>query len=277
MSTMIGKPPITDLLSGAREEKHTGKLMGFFEHLEELRRRLLRSVLAVLVGFGICFYFASNIYDLLARPLTNALQQLGVPDKLVYTNPVDPFNLYLKLALLGGTFLASPYILWQLWLFVAPGLYRHEKKYVWPFVGLTTSLFAAGGYLAYAVAFPAALRFLVAYGSRFTPMVTINEYWDLSMAMIVAVGLVFELPVVVLLLSIFGIVNPRFLWRQLRYAVLVTAVIAAAIVPTSDMVSILVVWIPLVGLYVLSIGLSWLVQIKRRRAAKRAHLKNGWE
>jgi sec-independent protein translocase protein TatC len=274
MSTMIGKPPITDLLSGAREEKHTGKPMEFFEHLEELRRRLLRSVLAVLVGFGICFYFASNIYGLLARPLTNALQQSGVPGKLVYTNPVDPFNLYLKLALLGGIFLASPYILWQLWLFVAPGLYRHEKKYVWPFVGLTTSLFAAGGYLAYAVAFPAALKFLVGYGNRFTPMVTINEYWDLAMAMIVAVGLVFELPVVVLLLSIFGIVNPGFLWRQLRYAVLVTAVIAAAIVPTSDMVSILVVWIPLVGLYVLSIGLSWLVQIKRRRAAQRAHPKN---
>ncbi len=179
----------------------------------------------------------------------------------MYTNPVDPFNLYIKLALFGGVLLASPYILWQLWLFVSPGLYRHEKRHVWPFVGLATALFAAGGYFAYSVAFPAALKFLVGYGNRFTPMVTIHEYWDLAISIIVAVGLVFELPVVILLLSIFGIVTPRFLWRQLRYAVLVTAVVAAAILPTSDVVSIFIVWIPLVGLYVLSIGLSWLVQI----------------
>lgn len=270
MATTIGNPPITGLLAGPKEENLAGKQMAFFEHLEELRRRLLRSVAALLVGSGICFYFADNLYALLARPLTHALDQLGVSDKLVYTNPIDPFNLYIKLALFGGVSLASPYILWQLWLFVSPGLYRHEKRYVWPFVGLATALFAAGGYFAYAVALPAALKFLVGYGNRFTPMVTIHEYWDLAISIIVAVGLVFELPVVILLLSIFGIVTPRFLWRQLRYAVLVTAVVAAAIVPTSDMVSIFIVWIPLVGLYVLSIGLSWLVQITRRRAAKRA-------
>jgi sec-independent protein translocase protein TatC len=269
MATTIGKPPITGLLAGPKEEKLGGEQMAFFEHLEELRRRLLRSVAALLAGSGICFYFANNIYALLARPLTNALHGLGVSEKLVYTNPIDPFNLYIKLALFGGVFLASPYILWQLWLFVSPGLYRHEKTYVWPFVGLATALFAAGGYFAYAVALPAALKFLVGYGNRFTPMVTIHEYWDLAISIIVAVGLVFELPVVLLLLSIFGIVSPRFLWRQLRYAVLVTAVVAAAIVPTSDMVSIFIVWIPLLGLYVLSIGLSWLVQITKRRAAER--------
>jgi sec-independent protein translocase protein TatC len=269
----MGEAPITSLLSPAAEKKLTDKPMRFLDHLEELRRRLLRSAVALLAGFGICFYFANNIYAFLARPLTNTLHQLGVASKLVYTNPVDPFNVYLKLALLGGVFLASPYILWQLWLFVSPGLFRHEKKYVWPFVGLTTTLFVAGGYLAYALAFPAALRFLVGFGSQFTPMVTINEYWDLAITIIVAVGLVFELPVVLLVLSIFGIVTPRFLWRHVRYALLVTAVVAAAIVPTSDMVSILVVWIPLFGLYVLSIGLSWLVQIKRRRASRLAEVK----
>lgn len=241
--------------------------MAFFEHLEELRRRLLRCVVALLVGCGTCFCFANNIYSLLSRPLTNALHQHGVSDKLVYTNPVDPFNLYIRLALLGGLFLASPYILWQLWMFVSPALYRNEKKYVWPSVFLASALFAAGGYFAYAVAFPAALKFLVLYGSQFTPMVTINEYWDLAMSIIAAVGLAFELPVVLLVLSMFGIVTPRFLWRQLRYAVLVTAVVAAAIVPTSDMVSIFIVWIPLIGLYVLSIGLSWLVQVKKQRSA----------
>jgi sec-independent protein translocase protein TatC len=270
MATTIGNPPIAGLRSGPKQKGLTGGPMAFLEHLEELRRRLLRSAVALLVGFGICFYFAKHIYAILARPLTSALHQLGVSDRLVYTNPVDPFNLYVKLALLGAVFLASPYVLWQLWLFVSPGLYRNEKKYVWPFVGLTSTLFAAGGYFAYALAFPAALKFLVGYGNQFTAMVTINDYWDLAMSIIVAVGLVFELPVVLLLLSIFGIVTPRFLWRQLRYAVLVSAVLAAAIVPSSDMASIFVVWIPLVGLYVLSIGLSWLVQITRRRAVERA-------
>lgn len=253
--------------SAPKQEEPAGGQMAFLEHLEELRR-LLRSAVALLLGFGICFYFARSIYAVLARPLTNALYQLGVSNRLVYTNPVDPFNLYVKLALLGGVFLASPYILWQLWLFVSPGLYRNERKYVWPFVGLTSTLFAAGGYFAQALAFPAALKFLVGYGNRFTAMVTINEYWDLAMSIIVAVGLVFELPVVLLLLSIFGIVTPRLLWRHVRYAVLATAVVAAAIVPTSDMASIFIVWIPLVGLYVLSIGLSWLVQIKWRRTVK---------
>jgi sec-independent protein translocase protein TatC len=254
------------------EEQHPeeGKQMSFLEHLEELRQRLLRSVLALLVGFGVGFYFAKDIYKILARPLTDTLRALGASDKLVYTNPVDPFNLYIKLALLAGLFIASPYILYQVWMFISPGLYRHEKRYVWPFVFLTSGLFSFGGYFAYALAFPAALKFLVGYGNQFQPMVTINEYWDLAMSIIVACGLVFELPVVILLLSIFGIVNPRFLWRHVRYAVLITAVLAAAIVPTNDMASIFIVWIPLVGLYVLSIGLSWLVQTKKRRDQQRA-------
>ena len=268
MATSVQIPPIAGFRSGSEQKLPSGGQMAFLEHLEELRRRLLRSVVALLLGFGICFYFAQSIYAVLSRPLTNALYQLGVSNRLVYTNPVDPFNLYVKLALLGGVFLASPYILWQLWLFVSPGLYRNERKYVWPFVGLTSTLFATGGYFAQALGFPAALKFLVGYGNQFTAMVTINEYWDLAMSTIVAVGLVFELPMVLLLLSIFGIVTPRLLWRHARYAVLATAVVAAAIVPSSDMASTFVIWIPLVGLYLLSIGLSWLVQIRRRRPMK---------
>ena len=270
MATTIEKPPPASPSRDPETEPLNGRQMSFLEHLEELRQRLLRAVLALLAGFGICFYFAKNIYNYLARPLTDSLHALGVSEKLVYTNPVDPFNLYIKLALLAGLFLASPYILWQIWLFVSPGLYRHEKRYVWPFILLTSSLFLCGGFFAYRLAFPAALRFLIEYGRQFQPMVTINEYWDLAMSIIVAVGLVFELPVLILLLSVFGIVTPRFLWRQVRYAVLITAVLAAAIVPTNDMASIFIVWIPLVGLYFLSIGLSWLVQVRKRRAARRA-------
>jgi len=254
------------------EDQLNGKEMTFLEHLEELRKRLLYSVYSLLISSGLCFWQAKRIYGILERPLTATLTALGKehPDwhltpKLVYTNPVDPFNLYIKLAIMCGVFLASPFILYQLWLFISPGLYRHEKKYVWPFVTLTSGLFIAGGVFAYALAFPPALRFLVGYGDRFMPFITINEYWDLAISVIVAVGLVFELPIVILLLSLFGIVTPRFLWKNLRYAILITAVVAAAIIPTNDFASIFIVWIPLVGLYVLSIGLSWLVYFKKRR------------
>ncbi len=237
--------------------------MSFLEHLEELRKRLLHSVVSILVATGICFYFRNQIYAYLARPLTETLSALHLPQKLVYTNPVDPFNLYIKLALLGGVFLASPFVLWQLWLFVSPGLYRHEKRYIWPFILLTSGLFIAGGVFAYKLALPKALYFLVDFGSQFQPMVTINEYWGLAIRVILAVGLVFELPVVILLLSIFGIVSPKFLLKNVRWAILLTAVLAAAIVPSNDLASLFVVWIPLFGLYVLSIGLCWMVQLRR--------------
>lgn len=264
MATTIQNPPSKSPTPGPEDES-SGRQMSFLEHLEELRVRLLRSIYSVIVSTGICFYFRDAIYAYLARPLTNALHALNLPEKLVYTNPVDPFNLYIKLSIMAGIFLASPFVLWQLWLFISPGLYRHEKRYVWPFVLLTSALFTSGGFFAYKVALPKALWFLVEFGRQFQPMVTINEYWDLAMSIILAVGLVFELPVVILLLSVFGIVTPKFLWKNFRYAVLVTAVVAAAIVPTNDMASIFVVWIPLVGLYVLSIGLSWLVYLKKRK------------
>ncbi len=268
MGTTTQNPPTKNSNGNPEEEPLDGKQMTFLEHLEELRQRLLRSAVSLLVASCVCFYFADNIYGYLARPLTDTLHSLGLPDRLVYSNPVDPFNLYIKLSILAGVFVASPYILWQIWLFISPGLFRHEKRYVWPFVLLTSGLFISGGFFAYKLALPGALRFLVGYAKRFQPMVMINEYFDLATSVIVAVGVVFELPVVILLLSIFGIVTPRFLWKNFRYAILVTAVIAAAIVPTNDMASIFVVWIPLVGLYIMSIGLSWLVYLKKNWARK---------
>jgi len=270
MATTIQNPPPKNPDNDPEEEELSGKQMSFLEHLEELRQRLLRSVISVAVGFAVCFYFHESIYNYLAKPLTDTLHALHMPDKLVYTNPIDPFNLYIKIAALAGVFLASPYVLWQLWLFISPGLYRHEKRYVWPFVLLTSGLFISGGLFAYKLAFPPALQFLLRFGHDFQPMVTINEYWSIAMTIIVGVGLVFELPVIILVLSIFGIVTPKFLLRQLRYAVLVTAVVAAAIAPTPDMATLFILWIPMVGLYVLSIGLSWLVYLRKKWKKKRA-------
>ena len=268
MATIIQNPPTQNPNPEPDPELSDGKQMSFLEHLEELRKRLLRSVYSIFIGSGICFIYRNEIYDYLARPLTNTLHELHLPDKLVYTNPVDPFNLYIKISIMAGIFLASPYILWQLWLFISPGLYRNEKKYVWPFVFLTSGLFMSGGFFAYKLALPKALRFLVDFAGHFQPMVTINEYWDLAITLLVAVGVVFELPAVILVLSVFGIVTPRFLIKNFRYAVLGTAILAAGIVPTNDMASIFVVWIPLVGLYILSIGLCWLVYLKKKRKRK---------
>jgi sec-independent protein translocase protein TatC len=270
MATTIQNPPPKNPDSDPEEEELSGKQMSFLEHLEELRQRLLRSVLSVVVGFGICFYFHEGIYSLLDKPLKDTLRALHMQGNLVYTNPIDPFNLYLKISAMAGLFVASPYVLWQLWLFISPGLYRHEKRYVWPFVLLTSGLFISGGLFAYKLAFPPALQFLLQFGHRFQPMVTINEYWSLAMTVIVGVGLVFELPVVILILSLFGIVTPKFLLRQMRYAVLVTAVVAAAIAPTPDIATLFILWIPMVGLYILSIGLSWLVYMRKKWKQKRA-------
>ena len=265
MATTTQNPPPRNPDPDPEEEKLSGKQMSFLEHLEELRVRLLHSVYAIILTTGVCFYFRNGIYAYLAKPLTDSLKAMHLDPKLVYTNPVDPFNLYIKLAIVGGLFTASPWVLWQLWMFVSPGLYRNEKKYVWPFVFLTSGLFISGSLFAYKLALPKVLFFLVSFAGQFTPMVTINEYWSLAISLLVAVGVVFELPVVILLLSILGIVTPKFLIKNIRYAVLITAVLAAGIVPSNDMASIFVVWVPLVGLYILSIGLSWLVSVKKRR------------
>ena len=270
MATTIQNPPPKNPNSGAEDDELSGKQMSFLEHLEELRQRLVRSVISIVVAFGICFYFADNIYAYLAKPLTDTLRTLHMSDKLVYTNPIDPFNLYIKLAAMAGLFLASPYVLYQLWLFISPGLYRNEKRYVWPFVVLTSGLFISGGLFAYKLAFPPALKFLLTFGRRFQAMVTINEYFSIAMTIIVGVGLVFELPVIILVLSLFGIVTPRFLLRQLRYAVLLTAILAAAIAPTPDITTLFMLWIPMVGLYILSIGLCYLVYLRKKWKQKRA-------
>jgi sec-independent protein translocase protein TatC len=270
MGITIQNPPPKTPDPDPEEVELSGKQMSFLEHLEELRVRLLHSIYSIIITTGVCFYFRDRIYSYLAKPLYDTMKSLGLDPVIVYTNPVDPFNLYIKLSIMGGIFIASPYVLYQLWLFVSPGLYRNEKKYIWPFVLLTSGLFISGGFFAYKLALPKAFRFLLEFAHQFKPMVTINEYWDLAISVIVAVGVVFELPVVILLLSIFGIVTPKFLLKNFRYAVLLTAVVAAAIVPTNDMASIFVVWIPLVGLYVLSIGLSWLVYLRKNRKKKNA-------
>ncbi|MBS1849566.1 MAG: twin-arginine translocase subunit TatC [Acidobacteria bacterium] len=248
--------------------------MSFLEHLEELRKRLIYSILSVLVGFLLCWRYAENIFGLMQQPIMEALKRNGLGEKLVYLNPTEPFNLYLKIGLMAGVFVASPFVLYQIWLFISPGLYRNEKRYVFPFMFSTIFLFLAGGFFGYKIVYPAALDFLIGYGKQFQPMITIGEYTDLFLTVILGLGVVFELPIVVFFLALMGVVNAGWMWRNIRYSILVIFIIAAILTPTTDILNMCVFAAPMVALYILSIGIAWFVHPKQRRARKDKQDKN---
>lgn len=244
--------------------------MSFLEHLEELRRRIIWSLVSVAVCFGAAWHYAGGIFNLMQRPVLEALRSHKLDDKLVYLSPTEPFNLYLKVGMVAGLFLASPLVLYQVWLFISPGLYRHEKRYVLPFLVSTVGLFLAGGYFGYRLVYPAALDFLIGYGGDFRPMITIGEYTDLFLTVILGLGLVFEMPILIFFLALMGVVDAGFLWRNLRYSILIIFFLAAVLTPTTDIVNMCIFAAPMVGLYVISIGIAWLVHPKRRKSKARA-------
>ena len=248
------------------EDKEPLPAMGFLDHLEELRKRLVYSVISVAVGFFACWWKVEKIYDIMQRPIMHALQANGMAEKLVYLNPTEPFNLYLKVAALAGLFLTCPFVLYQVWLFISPGLYRNEKRYVIPFMTSTIFLFAAGGYFGYRIVYPAALDFLISFGKQFQPMITINEYTSLFLSIILGMGLIFEMPVLIFFLALMGIVSPGFMIKNFRYAILVIFIIAAIVTPTTDILNMCIFAAPMIALYGISIGVAWLVHPKQRKA-----------
>jgi sec-independent protein translocase protein TatC len=167
---------------------------------------------------------------------------------------------------MAGLFVASPFVLYQVWLFISPGLYRNEKRYVLPFMFSTVGLFMAGGYFGYKLVYPQALEFLIGYGKQFQPMITIGEYTDLFLTIIVGMGAIFELPILVFFLSLMGIVTAGWMWRNLRYSILVIFIIAAILTPTTDILNMCIFAAPMIALYILSIAIAWLVHPKQRRA-----------
>ena len=250
------------------QTKDSMPAMSFLEHLEELRRRIIYSIIAVAVAFFACWGYAERIYEVMQKPIMLALHNHGMAEKLVYLNPTEPFNLYLKVAFLVGLFVASPVVLYQVWLFISPGLYRHEKRYVMPFMFSTVGLFLAGGYFGYRIVYPAALDFLIGYGKQFQPMITISEYTDLFLTIIIGMGAIFELPILVFFLSLMGIVSAGFMWRNFRYSILIIFIIAAIVTPTTDILNMCLFAAPMVALYAVSIGIAWLVHPKQRRARR---------
>jgi len=246
--------------------------MGFLDHLEELRKRLVYSIIAVAVGFFACWGYAERIYSVMQRPIMDALQRNGLTAKLVYVNPTEPFNLYLKVGMMAGLFVASPFVLYQIWCFISPGLYRNEKRYVMPFMTSTIALFIAGGYFGYKVVLPQALVFLIGYGKDFQPMITLSEYSSLFLTIIVGLGVIFEMPILVFFLALMGIVSSRWMWTNIRYAILGIFVVAAIITPTPDILNMCIFAAPMVALYILSTGIAWMVHPDQRnkRAAKKS-------
>jgi len=237
--------------------------MTLLEHLEELRKRVINSVLAVIICSAICFAISDYIYGYVQEPITTVLHNKHLPEKLVFQHPTDPFELYIHIGLVAGIFLASPFILWQIWLFISPGLYKHEKNYVGPFLVSTVGLFVAGGAFAYKFVMPRALEFLLTLGAQFQPMITINEYTSLFMEVILGLGVVFEMPILIFFLALFGIIDAGMMVKHIRFAILIIFIIAGVISPP-DVMSMCVFAAPMLILYFISIGVAYLVHPMRR-------------
>jgi len=259
-------PEVAPELESPETDREQMPSMSFLEHLEELRTRIFHALVAIGAGMGVCFIYREHLFALMQKPIIDTLHRYNLPDHLVYLTPVDPFNLYLKISALGGLFLTSPYVLYQVWLFISPGLYRREKKYAVPFMISTIFLFSAGGYFAYRIVYPAALDFLIRFGRQFMPMITIHEYTDLFLTVTLGLGLVFEMPILVFFLALMGVISAGWMWRNIRYAVLGIFIVAGALAPTPDVSSMIIFASPMLVLYALSIGIAWFVHPTQRRA-----------
>jgi sec-independent protein translocase protein TatC len=246
-------------------DRDSGAQMTFFEHLVELRKRLINSLIAIAVGAFVGVYISKYVIEWITGPMLKALSEAHLDPKLIYTHPAGYLNLIITLGVYIGIVLASPVVLHQIWLFVAPALYKHERSAVTGFLFSTVFLFLGGIAFGYFIMLPYVLKFLVSFQGPVVPMISINEYFDLTLMVLLGLGLVFELPILVFFLSLFGIVTPRFLWRNIRYAILIIAIVAAIVTPTPDAMTMLIFMAPMVGLYFLGIGVSYMVVRRRER------------
>ncbi|MBI3680279.1 MAG: twin-arginine translocase subunit TatC [Acidobacteria bacterium] len=243
--------------------------MSFLEHLEELRKRIIKALLGVGIAFLLSLTFANYLWILVSEPATAALTQLGVtPPKLAQITPMEVFTtVWVKLPMLSAVFVASPWVLYQVWAFIAPGLYRRERRWAGPFVLASAGLFILGGLFAYYVAFRFGLVFLLGIGRdiNIQPLVSVTEYFDLFVNVTLGIGLVFELPVLIFFLTLLRVASPRFLIRNSRYAILAIVVLAAVITPTPDVFNLMIFAVPMVLLYFLGIFASYLLVLHREQ------------
>ena len=239
--------------------------MSFLEHLDELRKRIIRAAISIGVGFLIAFFFHQQLFDFVMRPLQAGLSP---GQKLIYTDPTEAFVLHLQIAAIAGLVIALPLVMGQVWLFIAPGLYSHEKKMAIPFVLISTVFFILGAAFSHYVVFPLTWKFFVSFTTDYlTFMPRIEPAFGLYIKMILAFGAVFQMPTIILFLARMGVVTAGFLWRQTKYAILVIVIVSAIVTPDGGGVSLVAMSVPLFFLYLVSIGLAWLVGKKKKTNA----------
>jgi sec-independent protein translocase protein TatC len=245
--------------------------MSFFEHLAELRKRIINSLIAIALCAGAGVAVSQKAIRIINAPMTKALAENGLNPSLYLSSPTEVVGLWINIGIYVGIILAMPYVLYQVWLFVAPGLYKHERKAVTSFIFFGSFLFACGAAFAYFIMLPQMLDFLVHFTKEFAiqPLIDVNEYYDLILIVTVGIGVIFEMPIIVYILSLFGLVTPRFLLKNFRYAMLIITVAAAIITPTPDATTMLVFMMPMVALYFISVLVSHLV-VKKKRAKETA-------
>ena len=234
----------------------SGTKMSFLEHLDELRKRLVISLVSILVGILVAFAFIKYVFEFIMRPLEEILPDSG---RLVYTEPTEAFFLYMKMAALAGLLIAFPVVASQVWLFIAPGLYSREKRFAIPFVALATFFFVGGALFSHYLLFPWAWGFFAGFATDYMEFFPrIQPAFSLYVKLLLACGLMFQLPTLVFFLSRVGAVTPQFLIRNTKYAILLIFITAAILTPTGDPVTLTLMAGPMIALYGLSILIAWM-------------------
>lgn len=262
----MADPAQIDAATRPEAEESAGR-MSFFDHLVELRKRIVNSLIAIGIGMMIGLLGSQHFIDYILKPIRTALVANHLSPNIYAHSLQGYIGLYINLGLYVGIVLAMPFVLYQVWLFVAPGLYKNERKAVSGFVVSSMALFLCGIAFGYFILLPQVLTFLVAFVNHgaVTPWIDLNEYFDLVLVVLVGLGVVFELPVLIFILSVFGIVTPKFLLKNFRYAMLIITIIAAVVTPTPDATTMLIFMLPMVGLYMIGVGVSYVV-VRRKRA-----------
>jgi len=247
---------LIDRFSGDIDDRR----MSLGEHLEELRKRMFLG----LTGFAVAFFvfmvpaIGEHVVYYVCRPLFIALARNGLPPQVHTTDPAEAFMTYIKAAMISAAVIAGPWMLYQLWLFIAPGLYKRERHLAAPFIIFGSLFFIAGGYFGYRFLLPATCGFFVETGKQFKQMITVDDYFSFSSVIILATGVVFETPILIFFLARLGIVTPAFLMQKFKYAIVLAFVIAAIITPTLDMVTQAALAVPMILLYLIGVGVAFL-------------------
>jgi sec-independent protein translocase protein TatC len=263
-----GSPPKPPDPPDEDDEEDGMARMSFLEHLEELRKRLLLAIGGIGVAFFLCLFFSDQLWNVVFAPAGAALTALHVSPTLKLINPMDSFQImWMKIPILAAVFLSSPWILYQVWAFIAPGLYKRERRWAAPFVISSAGLFIVGGLFAYFVAFRFGLEFLLGLGigKGVEPNVDMSQYYDLFVDVMLGVGIVFEIPVLIFLLTLIHVASPAFLIRHSRYAILVIVILAAVITPTGDVFNLALFATPMIILFYIGIFASYILVLHREK------------